>query len=119
MQWTSGTTGRPKPVLLRHTGFLTLLEPVLKKLVGDGAHGLAARKAPMPNLIPTSMALSAGIYNVLFAFRVGAAAILMPRFDPIAFAGLVRALPAALHRPAAGGDGRCSATSRQSPRWCR
>jgi long-chain acyl-CoA synthetase len=43
----------------------------------------------MPNLIPTSMALSAGIYNVLFAFRVGAAAILMERFDPIAFAELV------------------------------
>ncbi len=89
VQWTSGTTGRPKPVLLRHTGFLKLLEPVLKKLVGDGASGLAARKAPMPNLIPTSMALSAGIYNVLFAFRVGAAAILMPRFDPIDFARLV------------------------------
>ena len=83
MQWTSGTTGRPKPVLLRHSGFLKLLEPVLKKLLGAGSDTIAARKAPMPNLIPTSMALSAGIYNVLFAFRVGAAAILMERFDPI------------------------------------
>ncbi|MCW2545827.1 MAG: AMP-dependent synthetase and ligase [Mycobacterium sp.] len=89
VQWTSGTTGRPKPVLLRHSGFLKLLEPVLKKLLGAGSDTIAARKAPMPNLIPTSMALSAGIYNVLFAFRVGAAAILMERFDPIAFAGLV------------------------------
>lgn len=89
VQWTSGTTGRPKPVLLRHSGFLKLLEPVLKKLLGGGSDTVAARKAPMPNLIPTSMALSAGIYNVLFAFRVGAAAIIMERFDPITFAGLV------------------------------
>jgi long-chain acyl-CoA synthetase len=89
VQWTSGTTGRPKPVLLRHSGFLKLLEPVLKKLLGAGSDTIAARKAPMPNLIPTSMALSAGIYNVLFAFRVGAAAILMERFDPVVFAALV------------------------------
>jgi long-chain acyl-CoA synthetase len=89
VQWTSGTTGRPKPVLLRHSGFLKLLEPVLKKLLGAGSDKIAERKAPMPNLIPTSMALSAGIYNVLFAFRVGAAAILMERFDPIVFARLV------------------------------
>ena len=89
VQWTSGTTGRPKPVLLRHSGFLKLLEPVLKKLLGAGSDAVAARKAPMPNLIPTSMALSAGIYNVLFAFRVGAPVILMARFDPIAFVGLV------------------------------
>ncbi len=89
VQWTSGTTGRPKPVLLRHSGFLKLLEPVLKKLLGAGSDTVAARKAPMPNLIPTSMALSAGIYNVLFAFRVGAAAIMMERFDPVVFAGLV------------------------------
>jgi long-chain acyl-CoA synthetase len=89
VQWTSGTTGQPKPALLRHSGFLKLLEPVLKKLLGAGSDTIAARKAPMPNLIPTSMALSAGIYNVLFAFRVGAAAILMERFDPIVFSQLV------------------------------
>ena len=89
VQWTSGTTGQPKPVLLRHSGFLKLLEPVLKKLLGAGSDTIAARKAPMPNLIPTSMALSAGIYNVLFAFRVGAPAILMERFDPLVFSGLV------------------------------
>jgi long-chain acyl-CoA synthetase len=89
VQWTSGTTGQPKPVLLRHSGFLKLLEPVLKKLLGAGSDTIAARKAPMPNLIPTSMALSAGIYNVLFAFRVGAAAIMMERFDAITFASYV------------------------------
>ena len=103
VQWTSGTTGRPKPVLLRHSGFLKLLEPVLKKLLGAGSDTIAERKAPMPNLIPTSMALSAGIYNVLFAFRVGAAAILMERFDPIVFVRARAALPAAFDGAAAGG----------------
>ncbi|MBX6387410.1 MAG: AMP-binding protein [Frankia sp.] len=90
VQFTSGTTGRPKPVLLRHSGYLALLEPVLAKLVGDQAKDqLARRKAPMPNLIPTSMALSAGIYNVLFAFRVGAPAVIMPTFTTAAFARAV------------------------------
>ncbi|MBL7502781.1 AMP-binding protein [Frankia sp. CN7] len=90
VQFTSGTTGRPKPVLLRHSGYLALLEPVLAKLVGDAAKDrLAQRRAPMPNLIPTSMALSAGIYNVLFAFRVGAPAVIMPTFTAKAFATAV------------------------------
>ncbi|ONH61543.1 AMP-dependent synthetase [Frankia sp. CcI49] len=90
VQFTSGTTGRPKPVLLRHSGYLALLEPVLRKLVGDAAAGdLARRKAPMPNLIPTSMSLSAGIYNVLFAFRVGAPVVIMPTFTTAAFAAAV------------------------------
>lgn len=90
VQFTSGTTGRPRPVLLRHSGYLSLLEPVLAKLVGDRAKDdLTRRRAPMPNLIPTSMALSAGIYNVLFAFRVGAPAVIMPAFTPQAFAAAV------------------------------
>jgi acyl-CoA synthetase (AMP-forming)/AMP-acid ligase II len=43
----------------------------------------------MPNLIPTSLSLWAGIYNVIFAFRAGAAVIIMERFDTRAFAGFV------------------------------
>jgi acyl-CoA synthetase (AMP-forming)/AMP-acid ligase II len=89
VQFTSGTTGRPKPVLVRHSGFLKLLDPVLRKLVAGGAEKLAARKAPMPNLIPTSMALSAGIYNVLFAFRVGAPVVIMDGFSTAEFARVV------------------------------
>ncbi len=43
----------------------------------------------MPNLIPTSLSLWAGIYNVIFAFRAGAAVIIMDRFETQAFAGFV------------------------------
>jgi acyl-CoA synthetase (AMP-forming)/AMP-acid ligase II len=89
VQFTSGTTGRPKPVLLRHSGFLALLEPVLRKLLGANRDAVTERKTPMPNLIPTSMALSAGIYNTLFAFSVGAAVVIMERFTTRDFAELV------------------------------
>lgn len=94
IQFTSGTTGRPKPVLLRHSGVLELLDPVIDKLrggsSGEGSGQAGERRTPMPNLIPTSLSLWAGIYNVLFAFRVGAAVILMDRFDTKAFAGFVQ-----------------------------
>ncbi|MDI2125352.1 class I adenylate-forming enzyme family protein [Yinghuangia seranimata] len=87
IQFTSGTTGRPKPVLLRHSGIAALLEPVLDRLVGTGR---ARPATPMPNLIPTSMSLWAGIYNVLFAFRVGAPVVLMEHFDTGRFTAYVR-----------------------------
>jgi acyl-CoA synthetase (AMP-forming)/AMP-acid ligase II len=92
VQFTSGTTGRPKPVPLRHETILTLLDPVIESIRGSarrGASGAAERRRPMPNLIPVSLSLWAGIYNVLFAFRVGAAVVLMDRFDPREFATLV------------------------------
>jgi acyl-CoA synthetase (AMP-forming)/AMP-acid ligase II len=44
----------------------------------------------MPNLIPTSLALWAGIWNVLFALRAGSPVVLMDRFDTVQFAALVR-----------------------------
>jgi acyl-coenzyme A synthetase/AMP-(fatty) acid ligase len=43
----------------------------------------------MPNLVPVSLSLWAGIYQVLFAFRLGAPVVLMERFDPREFARLV------------------------------
>ena len=44
----------------------------------------------MPNLVPVSLSLWAGIYQVLFAFRLGAPVVLMERFEPVEFARLVR-----------------------------
>lgn len=95
--WTSGTTGRPKPILHTHTAYLELLDRVLGPLRAAGAKAeaegedeAAARKVPTPNLIPVSMALNAGIYNALFGLRAGAALVIMDRFEPDAFAELVR-----------------------------
>ncbi len=100
VQFTSGTTGRPKPVLLLHSGVLTLLDGVIAKLrgpakpaegarAGDGA-GAGVARAPMPNLIPVSLSLWAGIYNVLFAMRVGAPVIILDGFDPTEFVVMVK-----------------------------
>ena len=43
----------------------------------------------MPNLIPVSLSLWAGIYQVLFARLVGAPVVVMDGFDPQEFARLV------------------------------
>jgi long-chain acyl-CoA synthetase len=101
ISFTSGTTGRPKPVPLVHGNVLGLIDGVLGTLRGPGRSGAtgaaasttppadAPKRVPMPNLIPTSLSLWAGIYNVIFAFRAGAAVIIMDRFDTQAFAGFV------------------------------
>jgi long-chain acyl-CoA synthetase len=83
---TSGTTGDSKPVVLHHAGVRDGIDNVIARLRG----GREPRRTPMPNLIPTSMALWAGIWNALFAFRVGAPVILLNRFDPHSYAGLVK-----------------------------
>lgn len=85
VQTTSGTTGPPTPVPLRHSQVLALLDGVL------GTIRAAAPRAtpPMPNLVPVSLSLWAGIYNVCFAFRVGAPVVLMERFEPRELARLV------------------------------
>ena len=83
---TSGTTGDSKPVVLHHAGVRDGIDTVIASL--RGGHGPS--DSPMPNLIPTSMALWAGIWNTLFAFRIGAPVILLNRFDPVAYAALVK-----------------------------
>jgi acyl-CoA synthetase (AMP-forming)/AMP-acid ligase II len=105
--WTSGTTGRPKPVLHTHTAYVELIDRVLGSLTGaerssarrsprepererPGDTERAARSKPPPNIIPVSLALNAGLYNVLFALRSGAGVVVMDRFDPVTFATLVR-----------------------------
>jgi len=83
--WTSGTTGKPKPILHTHTAYLELLDRVLAPLRGRGERS----GPPTPNLIPVSMALNAGLYNSLFGLRAGAAVVMMDRFTPEDFASLV------------------------------
>ena len=87
--WTSGTTGTPKAILQTHSGYLELLDRVLTPLRGAGGKPKAARE-PTPNLVPVSIALNAGIYNVCFGLRAGAAIVLMPRFTTREFAALVQ-----------------------------
>ncbi|MBV9411398.1 MAG: long-chain fatty acid--CoA ligase [Acidimicrobiia bacterium] len=82
--WTSGTTGVPKPVLQTHSGYFEILDRVLGAVQRDPT------KRPPPNLIPVSLALNAGIYNVLFGLRAGAAIVIMERFTTTDFAELVR-----------------------------
>jgi long-chain acyl-CoA synthetase len=84
--WTSGTTGRPKPILHTHRGYGELLDRVLTPLRSGSA---PSTRAPSPNLIPVSLALNAGIYNVLFGLRAGAALVIMNRFETNEFAELV------------------------------
>lgn len=85
--FTSGTTGRPKAILHTHRSYFELIDRVLGPLRGAASN--AAPKTPTPNLIPVSLALNAGIYNVLFGLRAGAAIVIMDRFDTRVFATLV------------------------------
>ena len=91
VQFTSGTTGRPKPVLLKHSGVKPLLDNVISTLRSGQKSGDkdGGKKPPMPNLVPVSLSLWAGIYQVLFAFIVGAPVVVMDGFDTKEFASLV------------------------------
>ena len=90
LQFTSGTTGPPKPVPLRHATVVDLIDRLLNKLRGARSTAKRSDRKPMPNLVPLSLSLWAGIYQVLFAFRAGSGVVLMDRFSPTDFAALVR-----------------------------
>ena len=85
--WTSGTTGTPKAILHTHTAYYELLDRVLGPL---RAKRRDQTRAPMPNLVPVTLALNAGIYNLLFGLRAGAPVVIMGRFETRRFAELVR-----------------------------
>ncbi|HEU5301241.1 MAG TPA: class I adenylate-forming enzyme family protein [Acidimicrobiia bacterium] len=87
VQTTSGTTGPPRPVPLRHSQVLALLDGVITTFRTATASDAAG--PPMANLVPVSLSLWAGIYTVCFAFRVGAPVVLMDHFDPNELARLV------------------------------
>jgi long-chain acyl-CoA synthetase len=91
---TSGTTGRPKGVLLRHNGTIEALDASLLKLRGRDRgprDGQATGSAPhRMNLIPVSLALWAGVWNTLFSFRAGFGVVLLDRFTTDGFARAVR-----------------------------
>lgn len=90
LQFTSGTTGPPKPVPLRHSTVLDLIDRLLEKLRGTKSASSKPKRPPMPNLVPLSLSLWAGIYQVLFAFRAGSGVVLMDRFSATDFAALVK-----------------------------
>ena len=87
VSFTSGTTGTPKPVPLLHARVLEGIDQVLGTL---RSRPRDPAKRPMPNLIPVSLGLWNGIYQVLFAFRTGAPVVLMDRFETHEFADLVK-----------------------------
>ncbi|MEY2450000.1 MAG: hypothetical protein QOH79_3476 [Acidimicrobiaceae bacterium] len=85
VSFTSGTTGAPKPVPLVHGRILEGFEQVLATL-----RSAPSTNPPMPNLVPVSLALWAGIYQVLFAFFLGAPVVVMDGFDTVEFRALVQ-----------------------------
>jgi acyl-CoA synthetase (AMP-forming)/AMP-acid ligase II len=89
---TSGTTGRAKAVLLRHSGTLDGLDTVLSRIRSGSAARPSGRGPTTPNLIPVSLALWAGIYNALFAYRAGASIVVLGRFSTEEFVRVIRKL---------------------------
>jgi acyl-CoA synthetase (AMP-forming)/AMP-acid ligase II len=78
---TSGTTGQPKAVIHTHATMLAALDTVIGSIRDGRGDDSRPRPERLVNLIPVSLALTAGIYNTLFAFRVGVAVVLIEQFS--------------------------------------
>ena len=65
--YTSGTTGRPKPVLLRGSRLTVALDAVVGS-IRPRAQADGLPRPPMPNLIPFPLSLWAGIYSCCSRF---------------------------------------------------
>ena len=87
---TSGTTGRPKAVLLRHSGTQDALDASLRKLRHRSGSVPGRTQALRMNMIPTSLSLWAGIYNTTFSFRANFGVVLLDKFTVEAFTAAVR-----------------------------
>jgi long-chain acyl-CoA synthetase len=87
---TSGTTGRPKAVLIGHSGTIDALDASLFKL-RRGADAAEPRRPYRLNLIPVSLALWAGIFTTLFSFRAGFGVALLETFTTNGFLRAVKA----------------------------
>ena len=86
VSFTSGTTGRPKPIELQSSAVIRLMDTIIST-VRKGRE--LTERPSMPHVIPVSTSLWAGIYNVIFAVRTGSPALLMPRFDALEYARVV------------------------------
>lgn len=87
VSFTSGTTGRPKPIELQSSAVVRLMDTIIST-VRKGRE--LTERPTMPHVIPVSTSLWAGIYNVIFAVRTGSPALLMPKFDALEYARVVR-----------------------------
>ena len=82
VQWTSGTTGRAEADPAHALGLLRAARPRARAAARRSRDDLRrSTPAPSPNLIPVSLSLNAGIYNVLFGLRAGAPIVVMDGFD--------------------------------------
>lgn len=86
VSFTSGTTGRPKPIELQSSAVIRLMDTIITT-VRKGRE--LTERPSMPHVIPVSTSLWAGIYNVIFAVRTGSPALLMPKFDALEYARVV------------------------------
>jgi long-chain acyl-CoA synthetase len=85
---TSGITGPATPVVLEHEGVRDGIDAVIARLRKSSKQ--EPGQSAMPNLIPSSLALWAGLWNALFALRLGAPVVLLDRFDTADYATLVK-----------------------------